>query len=473
MRLFTLASFVFVAAANPALAGCGNEVSQTLAEPVGASVVEAVDPAGLQGDWLGMLDVGAAELRLVLKLQHDEGGLSGEIVSIDQGGARMALSRIVLDGRSLHFESVAPAFSYTGEIISEDRITGVFTQNGRDFPLTFDIQALSPGEDVASTAPTDASEVQFTALNEDTRQSVNLAGTLRAPQDARAGVVILSGSGPQDRDGTIAGQTLYAAWADLLADNAIASLRLDDRGVGGSERVIPQSPGDLAWDAAAALDHLRRETGLSCVGYIGHSEGGWIALLAAPQLEPDFVISMAGMHEAMEPTLLRQSEAIIRASGGGDAAVNANRVLQEAMFEVLRTAQPGDDIPAALETALLDAGAPANLAETQAAIWGQPYAAASFQMDPGAAAAAYPGPLLALFGGTDTQVLAEPTSAALLASRPGADTRTVTIEGVDHLFQDNASGAPGAYGAAGHALSPTAAQVMAMEINALLDRTCR
>jgi hypothetical protein len=95
-----------------------------------------------------------------------------------------------------------------------------------------------------------------------------------------------------------------------------------------------------------------------------------------------------------------------------------------------------------------------------------------FQSDPGEAAAGYPGPVLALFGGTDTQVIAEATSTVLVDSRPGLETRTVTIEGVDHLFQDNASGSPSAYGSAGHAISPVAAQVMGMEISTLLDRTC-
>lgn len=242
--------------------------------------------------------------------------------------------------------------------------------------------------------------------------------------------------------------------------------------MGGSDLVQPQSPADLAADAAAALNHLRAETGLNCVGYVGHSEGGWIALLAAEAAAPDFILSMAGMHEAMAPTLYRQSEAIIRASGGDDAAVADNRALQDAMFEILRTAQPGDHIPGQLEAALIAAGAPARLAQGQAAMWGQPYAAAMFQMDPADAAAAYAGPVLALFGGTDTQILAGPTSARLRDSRPEGETRTVTIEGVDHLFQDNAGGSPSAYGAAGHAISPAAAHVMAAEITALLDRSC-
>jgi len=486
MRPFAFAVWLFIAAASAALGGCDTETAPTETAPtetaptetatVEPDTADGINPAMLAGAWLGVLDVGAAELRLVLELEHGEAGLTGQLVSVDQRGARMALSEVMLEGRIFSFESTRPVFSYSGEVVSEDRISGVFTQNGRDFPLDFEGQSSSLLEDLAAAraelSPGEE-EAAVQVADPETGETHMLAGVLRRPDgEARAGVVILSGSGPQDRDGTMAGQAIYAAWAALLAENGVASLRLDDRGVGGSDSVIPQGPADLAGDAAAALVHLRAETGLNCVGYVGHSEGGWIALLAAPEGAPDFIISMAGMHEAMAPTLTRQSEAIIRASGGDDAAVASNRILQEAMFEVLRTAQPGDDIPGQLEAALIEAGAPASLAQSQAAMWGQPYAAAMFQMDPAEAAEAYGGPVLALFGATDTQVLAEPTSALLIESRPGTQTRTVTIEGVDHLFQDNASGAPSAYGSAGHAISPVAAQVMVREIGALLDRTC-
>jgi pimeloyl-ACP methyl ester carboxylesterase len=477
MRSTMFAVWLFIAAASAWLGGCDADTGSAEVAATEPDAAEEISPHRLAGAWQGTLDVGVAELRLVLELEHGETGLTGQLVSEDQGGARMALSEVRLEGRAFRFASTAPAFSYSGEVVSEDRISGVFTQNGQDFALDFEAQSSSPVEAVAASEAELSPGEEETAVevaDAETGEAHRLTGILRRPDgQARAGVVILSGSGPQDRDGRMAGQSVYAAWAALLAENGVASLRLDDRGVGGSDRIIPQSPNDLSLDAVAALDHLRVRTALNCVGYLGHSEGGWIALLAAPDAEPDFIISMAGMHEAMEPTLVRQSEAIIRASGGGDAAVEANRTLQDAMFEVLRTALPEDDVTGRLEAALLEAGAPAGVAESQAAIWGQPYAVAAFQMDPAEAARRYEGPVLALFGETDTQVLAEPTSALLVESRPGADTRTVTIEGVDHLFQDSATGAPGAYGSAGHALSPTAAQVLALEINTLVERSCR
>jgi alpha/beta superfamily hydrolase len=475
MRLSHLV-FCFVGlCAAAALSACGESpeaIQQQISE---VAAVEAVEPSDLVGPWRGDLDFGPMTMRVELRLREDGAGLSGDLVSVDQGNAVITLEVVSLEGSRLHFADSGRALSYEGVIGEDGLIVGMFTQQGSSFALTFERGAVEVEETPEPAAPElapDETETVVLATDPAAGDPLTLAGVLRQPEGARAGVVILSGSSPQDRNGLMAGQPIYAAWAELLAENGVASLRLDDRGVGGSDRVIPQSPRELGADAAAALGHLRAETGLSCVGFVGHSEGGWIALLAAPDAEPNFIVSMAGMHEAMEPTLIRQSEAIIRASGGDDAAVAGNRVLQDAMFEVLRTAGPDDDIPAQLEAALLGVGAPANVAESQAATWGQPYAAAMFQTDPADAAADYPGPVLALFGGTDTQVIAEPTSAVLVDSRPEGETRTVTIEGVDHLFQDNASGSPAAYGSAGHAISPEAAEVMVIEIGALLDQSC-
>ncbi len=451
----------------------------TACKATAVSEVQAVDVADegvasdLAGRWTGELDVRVATLRLDLVLEAEGDGLSGQLISVDQGNAVIPLDTVSLDGAAFRFDASAIGASYEGVTTSDGTIEGSFTQRGQSFELTFERVAADAEASAPEARQPTEPDTLVAVTHPETGAIHQLAGTLTQPEEgARAGVVILSGSGSQDRNGTIAGQPLYAAWAELLAEQGVASLRLDDRGVGGSDAVIPASPDDLALDAASALEVLRLETGLECVGFVGHSEGGWVGLLAGPSADADFVVSMAGMHERMETTLIRQSEAIIRASGGGRAAVAANRRLQEAVFSVLRVAGPDDNISGQIEDALTGAGAPSDLAQSQAAIWGQPYAAASFQMDPGEAAAAYAGPVLALFGETDTQVLAGPNAQALLASRPNAQTRTVTVEGVDHLFQINETGAPGNYGSAGHAIAPGAAQVFADEVRTLLDQAC-
>ncbi len=422
------------------------------------------------GIWHGALDLGGQTLRLELEIETEgDAGPEGALISLDQGRARMALTALTIEDDRIVFEADPSGFSYEG-VLQDGAITGRFQQNAAAMDLVFE---RGPAE--ADRAPASLGESERAITIE--AGPVRLAGVLRTPSGEVftapfAGVVILSGSGPQDRDGMIAGQPVYAALADGLAQAGIASLRLDDRGVGDSTGPAPRAPSDLAFDAAAALEHLRSEPDISCAGFAGHSEGALLALLAAPEAEPAFIVSLAGMHLSMEETLRGQSEAIIRASGGTDAQIAANRRLQEAMFEVFRTHEAGGDLGAALEAALLGAGAPATVARQQAAIWGQPYAAASFRLDPGAAAAAYDGPLLALFAETDTQVLAGSNSAALEAARAGKPTEIRVISGVNHLFQESETGAPSEYGTAGHAMAPDALQEIGDAVPALAGRAC-
>jgi pimeloyl-ACP methyl ester carboxylesterase len=423
------------------------------------------------GIWHGALDLGAQTLRLELELDtQGEAGPQGALVSLEQGGARMALTALTFQGDRIVFEADPPGFSYEG-VLEDGVITGRFQQNAAAMDLV-----LERGPAEADTDPASLSENER-AITIDAGP-VRLAGVLRTPSGEGRfpgpfpGVVILSGSGPQDRDGMIAGQPVYAALAEGLARAGIASLRLDDRGVGESSGPVPRAPSDLAFDAAVALEHLRSEPDISCAGFAGHSEGALLALLAAPEAEPAFIVSLAGMHLSMEETLLGQSEAIIRASGGADAQIAANRRLQEAAFQVFRAHEAGGDLGAALEAALFDAGAPAAVARQQAAIWGQPYAAASFRLDPGAAAAAYDGPLLALFAENDTQVLAGSNSAALETARAGKPTEIRVISGVNHLFQESETGAPSEYGTAGHAMAPEALLLIGEAVSALAGRAC-
>lgn len=453
LRLFA-ASLLLVAAA------CSPEEAESPASQ---------SPTDFDGAWHGVLEIGGQSLRMELVLQTGEAGAEGVLISLDQGGTEIGLTTLSIEGDAIEFSVTPPGLSYEG-VREGDVINGTFRQSVVSAELSFERGRFpdgEPGEEAASTSlGADESLVSVDA------GGITLAGTLRAPDGARSGVVILTGSGSQDREGTFGSLQIYAALAEALAEHGVASLRLDDRGVGDSSGPAPRSPADLALDAAAALAALGDETGLTCTGFAGHSEGGLIALLAAAEAQPDFIVSLAGMHMGIEETLVSQSEALIRAEGGGDAQVQANRRLQEAMFTVLREAEDGGDTTAALEAALIEAGAPAPLAAQQARIWGQPYAAASFQVDPVAAAVAYEGPVLGVFAEFDLQVLPGPQSGALVAARPGLPTEIVILDDVNHLFQETATGAASEYGSADHPLSEQALTRIAERTATLANRSC-
>lgn len=422
-----------------------------------------------EGAWHGRLSIAGQALRLEIVLQTGADGVEGRLISLDQGGAAVALTSLTIDGDEIAFAANPPGLSYEG-VREGDVIKGTFRQSIVGADLTLERGRFNNDAASGEAKPTRLGENE-TAVTIETGE-VTLAGTLHRPQTARAGLVILSGSGSQDRDGTFGAIEIYAALADALAEQGVASLRLDDRGVGESTGPAPDAPADLAADAAAALQALADQAGVSCTGFAGHSEGGLIALLAAPEADPDFIVSLAGMHMSMEETLLGQAEALMRASGAGEAQIAANQRIQEAAFTVLRQAEPGEDVTEDMQAALMNAGAAEAVAAQQARAFGQPYAVASFQLDPAQAAAGYDGPVLGVFGEYDMQVLAGPQSGALTGARSGLPTEIVVLEGVNHLFQQTETGAASEYGSADHPLSEAALTVIAERTAALADQAC-
>ena len=432
------------------LMACTGPAEEQDREPVAAT-------QDYEGDWTGTLDVGAAQLRLVLEVR----GEHVVLISVDQSGARLPAEVTQRDASGFAGTITAVGAALDLALTSPDTLSGEFSQGGATFPLT--LQRSGTG----STAPAG----DFIVRSGDVR----LAGTLQLPEGDGPfpAILLLNGSGTQDRDAAIAGQRPFAALADSLAERGIASLRLDDRGIGGSDAVAPDSPHDLADDAAAALAALRGAAGIdaACTGMLGHSEGGMIAFLAAQEADPAFILTLAGMHMPMAQTLYDQSEAIILASGGTQAQADRNHVLQTAMFEVMRD-DSVDDYPAALTDALVALGFPEGQARQQGAIWGQDYAIAALDLDPAPAMAAFEGPVHAFFGDLDLQVLAEPQSRALVAARPGLPTRSTLLGGVNHLFQTAETGLPQEYATAEHAMAPEALTAIGEAAEALITQAC-
>ncbi|MBI1235474.1 MAG: alpha/beta fold hydrolase [Alphaproteobacteria bacterium] len=452
------------------LAACG-EAARTGPETV--QTVEAEPDTGVthDGDWAGTLNAGGAQLRLILEVR----GETAVLISVDQGGARLPVEVTQSDADGFAGTIASVGASLELDRIDDTTLAGMFSQGGADLPLTLSHtgadSAPAEAEAATGTDPVFGQDADIQIMS----GGVSLAGSLRRPEGAGPfpAILLLNGSGAQDRNATVAGQPLFGVLADTLAARGIASLRLDDRGVGGSDAVAPASPHDLANDAAAAMAALRDQEGIAgrCVGVLGHSEGGMIAFLAAGAADPAFLLSLAGMHMTMAQTLYDQSEALILASGAGQAAADQNRALQDAMFAVMRD-ETIEDYPAALTEALTAQGFPQDTARQQGAVWGQDYSIASLDLDPAAAISAYDGPVHAIFGERDLQALAGPQSQALLAARGDLPTEVTVVPGVNHLFQEAETGLPQEYANAPHVMSPGALSAIAYAAEALINETC-
>lgn len=433
-RLFVWATLLFAALA-PAAAGQTRE-----------------DVAGV---WRGTLDVGAAQLRLELHVETTADGLSGHLVSVDQGGAEIPASAIVLENGRMNAEFPSIGATYQADLVEADRLEGRFTQGapypldmergGEPFGPAFEPVALV-GQDVEVTVPSDG---------------VQLAGSLRLPdgEGPFPAFVMLTGTGPQDRDETIMGRPVFAALASELASRGIASLRLDDRGVGGSGGdFAAATPQDYAADANAALAFLaaRPETDASQTGFLGHSEGAVTAFLAAQASDPAFILTLAGMTSPADQVLFEQGEALVRASGGGEAEIADTRAVQEEIISLARTTPP-DRLQAEIEAAMLARGQSRQMAQANAAMWGRPWFPALLALDTPALMDAFDGPVTALYAERDLQVLAGTQSAVAreaLADNPAAEVEIVPR--VNHLFQTARTGLPSEYASSPHAVSPEA-----------------
>lgn len=425
---------------------------------------QAQAPESLSGTWNGVLDVGAARLRVELRIDENEDGYHAVMISVDQGGSAIPVSDFSVEYPQFDLHMAAAGARYTATL-SEGRLNGIFAQGGAEFALEMVRGAaeaagpeLAPGE----------SEVIVEA-------GVRLAGTLRLPQGdgPHPAVLLLNGSGSQDRDVTIGNQALFRVLAQTLAEAGIASLRLDDRGVGGSDSTPATSPRELGTDAGAALAFLRASDGVDarCTGALGHSEGGIVAFLMPAGSQPDFIIALAPQAGTLEDTLLEQGEAINRVLGAGEAVIEATRARQLAMLEALRTAPEGE-AQEAVEAAFIAHGIPASAARQQAAFWGQPYMQAAAALDPAPALAGYDGPVLAIFAQNDLQVLADVNAERLRAARGDLPTTLGVVPGVNHLFQASETGSPADYANAPHAMAPDALERIVESARTLIAGAC-
>ena len=404
--------------------------------------------SGLKGAWTGKLNVYGNELTLVFHFNGEDCTLD----SPDQGvkGVPAKLERTIT-GIKVAVPSINA--SYEGVNMGES-IMGTFKQHGQSFPLTIKPGLLKRNrpQTPAMPYPYQTQEVSFN------NGDAILKGTLVIPENASRQtpvMLMVTGSGLQNRDEEIFEHKPFAVIADVLARAGIATLRYDDRGFGESTGdVVNCTTEDLKNDAFAGVQLLRSR--FDKVGVIGHSEGGTIALMLAAEKKVDFIVSLAGMAVSGKETLLWQNRLALAAANIPSETID---LYCKALDEVFDACISGTAMPSTTQYNL-----PTSLAQNLAVVTKQlqtPYMKQFLTLDSRPLLGNITCPVLALNGSKDTQVEPESNLGALRSGlQKNAKNKLEAIEGVNHLFQHCKTGMATEYGNIEETIAPEVLEKM-------------
>ena len=371
--------------------------------------------AVLIGAWSGKLKVGPTELTLVLHIKQGNGYLECSLDSPDQGAKGIGLYKEHLTDDTLAVKAPQLGLTYRARI-AEGKMVGTFSQMGMNLPLTLEkgVYEVRRSQHPSQPYPYKTEEVSF--VNE--TDHATLVGTLTYPIHFDASqevpvVVLVSGSGLQNRDEEIFNHTPFLVISDYLARHGIATLRYDDRAFGkstGGDRIHNQATTlDYMRDARAAIDFLKSRKEFGQVGIAGHSEGGCIAFMLSSEGAVDFAISMAGTGVKGDIALTAQTNAILKQQG------------QTTTLTVEQYRQNAQKVPGEWMRWFLD-------------------------YDPTADISAAKCPVFALNGDKDVQVISSLNLTAIKEKLPQHPHSLVKeYAGLNHLFQHCQTGMPTEY----------------------------
>jgi pimeloyl-ACP methyl ester carboxylesterase len=433
-------------------------------------------PSDIDGSWMGVLDLGTLKLHVVFNIQTGPGGLSATLDSPDQGANGIPTSSVTRDGASLKIEIKKIGGLFEGKIAADlSSIDGTFTQLGSPHPLVLKPVKEKEKAELAPKRPQNPVK-PYPYRDEDVSydnklQNVTLAATLTIPQGKGPfpAVVLITGSGPQDRDESLLGHKPFLVLSDYLTRHGIAVLRADDRGTAKSTGTFSTgTTADFATDTEAGIVYLktRSEIDPHKIGLIGHSEGGVIApMIAARNKDVAFIVMMAGTGVPGDQILVAQGEAIEIASGISPEVAAKKATKEKELLALVETEK--DETVLEKEMKEKMAGdVPEDQMSAQIKQVTSPWFRYFLTYDPAIALRKVKCPVLAINGALDKQVLPDQNLPAIrkaLADNPHAEVDE--LPSLNHLFQTAKTGSPAEYAQIEETISPLALDKMATWIS--------
>lgn len=417
----------------------------------------------ITGQWNGVLSIQGQQLRLVLHVVRADTGYTATVDSPDQGAKGIPVTTVTFKDPVFRFGIANLHLEYSGEL-KGGVITGIFKQGGFSAPMDLSREAVEKKsvvrpQEPAKPYPYHSEDVTF----ENKKDNITLAGTLTLP--AKEGlfpvVVLISGSGPQNRDEEVMGHKPFLVLADHLTRNGIAVLRYDDRGTAGSKgNFATATSEDFATDVEAAIQYLqtRREIHKKKIGLVGHSEGGMIApLVASRNKDVAFIVLLSGPGVPGDQLLLLQTEKLARASGADDAAVQKVKEINNGAYALVAHTANTEALQAALTAYLQQQIKDEDQLKAQVAQMTSPWMRYFLRYNPVPVLQKVKVPVLALNGEKDLQVPAQENLEGIRKALAKNKNATVKeLPGLNHLFQEAKTGLPQEYGTLEQTFSPAA-----------------
>lgn len=432
----------------------------------------------ITGDWFGTLHVQGVQLRLVLHISDTKEGLVTTLDSPDQGAFGIAIAKTAFADPKLSLELSNLRAQFEGEL-RQDSLLGFWLQAGRQFPLHFGRKAkkamkLKRPQEPTPPFPYEVEEVVF----ENSGAKLKLAGTLTLPNGKSKPpvAILISGSGPQDRDESIAGHKPFLVLADHLTRQGIAVLRYDDRGTAQSTgNHATATTADFATDVESAMEYLRSRPDIDSdnIGLIGHSEGGIIApIVAARSKNVAFMVLLASTGVSGKELSLMQAKSLRTFEVPDEAAFMAfneqaiDLAASDKELEVIRAqlTQHYNSVRDVMASMMPEGSDLDAFIGQQVSQMTSPWSRFFYNYNPADELEKIKDcPVLSLNGTKDLQVLADVNQDGIKKALKTADNEGFTIfkiKNLNHLFQECETGAMSEYGQIEQTFSPKALMII-------------
>lgn len=435
------------------------------------NIVSAQD---ITGSWTGAIKIPQGDLPMILHISKDGNTYKSLMDSPMQGVKGIPMTATTFDGTSLHVTLTEANFDYKATY-QNGAFKGILNQNGNtlELNLTHGKEQEKPKrpQEPLKPYPYHSEDVSF----KNQKAGITLAGTLTLPKkDGNyPAVILITGSGGQNRDEEILGHKPFLVLADYLTKNGIAVLRYDDRGIGQSGGNFDGAlTTDFATDAAAAISYLktRKEINKNKIGLAGHSEGGTVAsIVAADNPDVAFVVLLAAGNIPGDEQMVLQNYLIGKAQGMPEEDLTKLGAINRKLYDVIKQE---DDIAqmklklqkvfhSEMKPLFVSKGVPEEQVnktiEMQTEGLVNPWYVGFIRTNPTPYLEKIKCPVLALNGDKDVQVAAVANLEAVNNAGIKSGNKKITTKkmaGLNHLFQEADTGLPAEYGEIEQTLSP-------------------